>query len=373
MPQHSAVLEKEYRFDNAPMLVYWETTRACDLACLHCRAEADTIRDPFELKTDEAKRLCDEAAAFGGQHPVHLVLTGGDPLKRADLPEIVDHARRRGLTVSVTPAAGPNLDAAAIRRLAAFGVGSIALSLDGSTAERHDTLRGVSGTYERTLEALRAAATVGLPVQVNTLVAGATVDDLPAIYDLLCGFRIERWALFFLITTGRGATLREISPTRAEEVLSWLCGLAETAQGPFIVKSTEAHHVRRIAYQRLHARGADDAAFESSQLGRGLGVRDGNGVVFVSRRGEIFPSGFLPLAAGNLRTDGLVKTYRESSLFRALRDGDQLRGKCGRCAFRFMCGGSRARAYAASGDPLESDPLCLYPTIRFDAAQGIAS
>lgn len=364
--------EESFTYEEAPLLVYWEATHACELACLHCRAEADSIRDPLELSTDEAKRLCEQISHFGGSRPPRLVVTGGDPLLRPDLGEIVTFARTIGLDVSVTPAATSRLDADAIRRLKEMGTGSIALSLDGSTPERHDRVRGVEGTFARTTAALLEAERVGLPVQVNTLVAGATVGDLPDIYELLSGFGIERWALFFLIATGRGSELEDISPDEAEAALTWLCTVSESPERHFAVKATEAHQVRRIAYQRHHARGGEDDTFRRSPLGRGLGVRDGNGIVFVSRRGEIFPSGFLPITTGNVRSDGLVETYRGHELFRSLRDADRLRGKCGRCPYRSMCGGSRARAYAATGDPLESDPLCLYPTIRFRESERTA-
>jgi len=373
MPTPSLLQDKTFTYEKAPILVYWEMTHACDLACVHCRAEADTSRDPMELSTREAKELCDEIALFPGTRPPRLVLTGGDPLLRDDFFEIIDYARSLGIDVSATPAATARLTDQAVLALKSAGVGSIALSLDGSTAHRHDSVRGVAGTFARTMDAIRAADEAGMPVQINTLVAEATVDDLPAVYDLLVGLGIERWALFFLISTGRGSFLSEISPEKAESVLTWLCELIENGSQPFAIKSTEAHQLRRIAYQRLHARGVDDDNFKRSPLGRGLGVRDGNGIVFVSRRGEIFPSGFLPIGSGNVRLDSLVATYHDHPLFRSLRDADRLEGKCGRCPYRFICGGSRARAFAATGNPLESDPLCLYPTIRFQSEDRMAT
>lgn len=366
------VLEKErFTYERAPILVYWEMTHACDLACIHCRAEADTLRDPLELTTREAMRLCEDIARFPGSRPPRLVLTGGDPLQRPDLFEIVAYARGLGIDVSATPAATARLTPRTIGDMKEAGVGSVALSLDGSSSSRHDSVRGVPGTFERTMEALAAAKLHRMPVQINTLVAQNTVDDLAAIHSLLTELAIERWALFFLIATGRGSMLSEISPERAESVLTWVCTLVESGTEAFAIKSTEAHQLRRISYQRLHSRGIDDEAFKRSPLGRGLGVRDGNGIVFVSRRGEIFPSGFLPLNAGNVRVDSLAEVYANHPIFASLRNADEFRGKCGRCPYRFLCGGSRSRAYAASGDPLESDPLCLYPTIRFQTDETI--
>ncbi len=352
-------------YDRVPMLVYWEMTRSCDLACVHCRAEAMAKPHPLELSTEEGRALLREIRAFDEKQPPHLVLTGGDPLKRADLYELIAEARAMGIGVSVTPAATPRLTKRALPLLKESGVSSLALSLDGSDAGRHDSFRGVPGTFDLTVAAVRETVALGIPLQINTMVTSATARDLPAIYELLATLGVDRWALFFLIPTGRGRSLSELSPGESERLLTWLCELSESSETPFVIKTTEAHHVRRLSYQRMHSRGATDEAFLRSPFGRGLGVRDGNGIVFVSHVGEIFPSGFLPIACGNIRSSRLTETYRTGEPFRKLRDADALKGKCGRCTYRLICGGSRARAYATTGDPLESDALCLYPTILF--------
>ena len=335
-------------FDRAPLRVYWELTRSCDLACRHCRAEAVPLRHPDELSTAEGLRVLEQLAAFPDPKP-HLVFTGGDPLKRPDLWGLIAAARAFGLRVSVAPSATPLLDATALARLQEAGVEAISLSLDGSTAARHDGLRGVPGTFERTLAAARAAGAAGLPFQVNTLVAQETLDDLPAIYLLTSELGAARWSLFFLVSVGRGAVLESITPAGADDLMRWVVELAEQGVGP-VVTTTEAPHFRRVMLQRHGAPGR----------GQGAGIRDGNGIMFISHTGDVQPSGFLPLTAGNVRTQHVVEIYRESSLFRTLRRADLFEGRCGRCEFHWQCGGSRARAYAASGDPFGEDPLCSY-------------
>ncbi len=335
-------------FDRAPSRVYWELTRACDLACRHCRAEAVPLRHPDELTTAEGLRLVEQLAAFGDPKP-HLVLTGGDPLKRPDLWLVIAAARAFGLGVSVAPSATPLVSPAELARFEEAGVEAISLSLDGSTAQRHDALRGIPGTFVCTLAAARAAGAAALPFQINTLVAGETLDDLAAIYLLASDLGAARWSLFFLVSVGRGTVLQSITPAAADDLMHWLVELADQEEGP-VVTTTEAPHFRRVMLQRHGAPGR----------GHSAGIRDGNGIMFVSHTGDVHPSGFLPLTAGNVRTQHVVEIYRESSLFRTLRRVDLFTGRCGRCEFHWQCGGSRARAYASSGDPFGEDPLCSY-------------
>jgi len=344
-------------FAEAPRLVYWELTRACDLACKHCRAEAIAERDPRELSTEEAKALLAVLRAFGDPPP-QLVMTGGDPLKRPDFFDLVQHGRGLGLPVSVAPSGTPLLTRGAIAALVGSGVESMSLSLDGATAETHDRFRGVAGCFDATVQAARAILAEAIPLQVNTLVTAETAADLPGVFRLLRDLDIMRWSLFYLIGTGRGRDLREIRPSQAEVLHHWVYDLSKTA--PFAIKATEAPHFRRVAYLRMRAEGRDDAAIRRTPVGRGFGIRDGNGIMFISHIGEVYPSGFLPVAAGNVRHDSPVWLYRHAELFTAIRDVDRYAGKCGQCEFRWICGGSRARAFAASGDVLGSDPLCTY-------------
>jgi MoaA/NifB/PqqE/SkfB family radical SAM enzyme len=344
-------------FARAPRRVYWEVTRACDLACRHCRAAATATPDADELATGQAFGLIERLADFGPPLP-HLVLTGGDPLKRRDLFSLIGFARALGFPVAVAPSATPLLTPAAIRRLASAGVEAISLSLDGSDAARHDALRGITGTFERTLEAAEAARAVKLPFQVNTLVSRETLHDLPAIGDLVGRLGAARWSLFFLVSVGRGAVLEPISSEECDRLFQWL---ADRPPGGPVTTTTEAPHFRRVLSQRRRAAGRPAPAAAHGAAG----IRDGNGIMFISSVGLVYPSGFFTLPAGRVTDESPVDIYRQSPLFRTLRRVDLFGGRCGRCDFRGLCGGSRARALAASGDPLAEDPLCAYsPTAR---------
>ena len=355
-------------FDRAPFIVIWETTRACALACVHCRAEAIPRRDPAELTTEEGCRLIDRVAAFGAPPPI-LVLTGGDPLRRPDIVDLVAHARRRGVTVSLTPSGTALVTEEKLRALRDAGLGRLAVSLDGATAEAHDAFRGVRGSHRHTLRILERARAIGLPLQVNTTVCRQTVDDLPALVPQIEAIQPVLWALFFLIPVGRAQVNQALAAGEIEGVLHWAAALAEHA--PFGLKTTEAPQYLRVAAMRRRAArlgspadgvSADArAATRPDAIGRAArAVTDGNGFVFIDHRGEICPSGFLPIPVANARERDLVVVYREDPLFRALRDPTQLGGRCGRCEYRERCGGSRARAYAVTGDPLAEDPGCAY-------------
>jgi radical SAM protein len=350
-----------------PLVLIWEVTQACELTCDHCRADAQPARHPDELSTAEGKRLLDQAADFGDRQLV--VLSGGDPMKRPDLVELVDYGTDRGLTVSLTPSGTDELDAGAIGDLADAGLKRVALSVDGATPERHDAFRGESGSFEATMRAARQAREAGIPLQINTTVCADTVEDLPAIRDVVADLGAVLWSVFFLVPVGRGQVLDPIAPDRAERVMEWLAEVADEA--PFGLKTTEAPHYRRVRRQ---------AAAESEGGSAGVGGDDGptadgnrrasalagDGFAFVSHTGEVYPSGFLPKSAGTVPDDHVAEVYRESELFTALRDRDELRGKCGACPFRGVCGGSRSRAYAYTGDPLGSDPLCGYVPPDYD-------
>lgn len=347
----------DYVYGRAPMIVYWETTLACGLACRHCRATAMPECAPGELSTPEALQLLDDITGFGEPLP-HVVFTGGDPLRRPDLDDLVRGAGERGIGASLAPAVTPDLTPDRLASLQRAGVQTISLSLDGSDAPRHDGLRGVPGTFDMTMRAFDWAAQLDLPVQVNTLVTDETLDDLPALYDLLTTKRLMRWALFFLISVGRGTALTEVSPGDAERLFRWVYRTSRHA--PFAIKTTEATHYRRVATRLMEAEGRSPTDIARSPVGRGFGIRDGNGIMFVNHTGDVFPSGFLPVAVGNVRTASIVDLYRHHETFRALRDVRGFAGRCGRCEYAERCGGSRARAYAWTGDMLESDPLCPY-------------
>jgi radical SAM protein len=348
-------------FDRAPFLVIWEVTRACALACVHCRADAIHRRDPRELTTEEGFRLVDRVAAFTPQRPL-FVLTGGDPMRRPDLAELVRYAADAGLTVALTPSGTAAATPARLKELKEAGLSRVAVSLDGPDPETHDAFRRVRGSYAWTMRIIDSAIALGLPLQINSTISRLTLPSLEAMAARVAEFPVTLWALFFLIQTGRGAGLQEISAQECERVLNYLYDLSLTA--PFGIKTTEAPHYHRVVRQREEERrlaGLPTHAVERRrQLRAPRGVNDGNGFLFIDHLGQICPSGFLPAPRGNVRTDDLVEVYRTDELFERLRNPNALLGKCGRCRFRAICGGSRSRAFAATGAVMASDPLCAY-------------
>lgn len=330
-------------FAQAPLLILWEVTRACQLACSHCRAEARPFREAGEMDTGEARQLLDEIHAMGA--PL-VVLTGGDPLLREDIEELVRYGAGLGLRMTMTPSVTPRLDAAALARLKEAGLCRLAVSLDSADPGVHDGMRGVERTFDRTLEIMREARRIGLSLQVNTTVTRTTLPSLPEMPRLLEEIGIDLWSVFFLVPVGRGDLHLVPDAREQEEAFEILHEAARVAS--FAVKATEAPHYRRFALQKPGREGMPPMA----------GVNDGKGVLFVDHFGEVYPSGFLPVSAGNVRRERLRDLYRESPLFQQLRDPDALGGKCGVCEFRKVCGGSRARAYAMTGDPLAPEPCC---------------
>ena len=349
-------------FNERPFIAIWEVTQACDLACVHCRASAQPDRHPMELSTDEGKHLIDQVAAL--KVPV-FVLTGGDPIKRPDLFELIGHARSDGVRVSLTPSATPLLTRDIVVRLKEAGLARLAVSMDGASAETHDAFRGMSGSFARTLDAVRWANEISLPVQINTTFSRRNIAEIDAIVALMENLKITLWSVFFLVPTGRGKLNDLLNADEFEQVFAKIYSLSKTVD--FDIKTTEAQHYRRfILQQRVAERKAgaeisvtqDKAADAIGRAPRGL--NDGKGFVFISHTGEVFPSGFLPMSAGNIRQQGLNSLYRESALFRSLRDTSKLEGKCGACEFKEICGGSRARAYALTGNPNGEEPCCAY-------------
>jgi radical SAM protein len=344
-------------FDRAPLRVYWELTRACDLACRHCRADAVRERASDELTTDDCDRVLASLAGAGRPAP-HVIFTGGDPLKRPDLVPLVRAGVARGLGVSVAPSATQSLTHEAVHALKDAGVSAMSLSIDGPSAAPHDGLRGVLGCFGWTLAAAQRIVGAGIPLQINTLVSAETEPHLEETAKLVGRLGASRWSLFFLISVGRGRALRSLTAPECERTLRWLARNA--GRWPFVASTTEAPHYRRVMLQMAHDDGRPEAGAHGSARARGFGIRDGNGIMFIAANGDVTPSGFLPLSAGNVRTHDPLEIYRESRIFRALRLPDLFGGRCGACEFRQICGGSRARAWAATGDVLGEDPLCVY-------------
>jgi radical SAM protein len=341
-------------FDQRPLLVIWEMTQACDLKCAHCRANSRPHRHPLELSTAEAFHLIDQIAAM--KVPL-FVLTGGDPLKRPDLLPIVQYACQRRVRTSLTPSTTPLLVRNAVFELKQSGLMRLAVSLDGSTAELHDGFRGVPGSYQRSIDAVGWCHEAGLPVQVNTTVSRRNLDDLDNLIHLLADLRVVLWSVFFLVPTGRAQQKDLLTAEEHEQVFAKLYETSKRVK--FHIKTTEGQHYRRYVLQQ-RAHDSNSRSEEDFIASAPRGVNDGKGFVFVSHTGEVYPSGFLPLPAGNVLWEPLSEIYRNSPLFRSLRDRAQLKGKCGRCEFNEVCGGSRARAYALRGDPLAEEPCCAY-------------
>ncbi len=353
-------------FDQSPMLVIWEVTQACDLACVHCRASAQSERHPRELTTDQGYRLLDEIRSFG--EPL-MVFTGGDPLKRPDLFDLARYAVKIGLRTNVTPSATPLLTGEAIEKFKEAGVSRMAISLDGPDAQSHDEFRGIPGTFDRALFALRHARDIGLDTQFQTTVTRRNMNRLPEMAEIAREVRTKMWSLFFLIVTGRALENDDLDAPEYEQVFEFMYELSKTA--PFGIKTTEAMHYRRYVAQRIKAEhGVTENENAKGVAWRTAGVSDGKGFVFVSHTGEIFPSGFLPVSGGNVLDDSLVDVYRNSDLFKTLRDTTQRGGKCGVCEYQKICGGSRSRAYALTGDYLAEDPRCIYQPHLAEAIAG---
>jgi radical SAM protein len=356
-------------YATTPFLIIWETTQACDLACRHCRASAQPLRDPRELSTGEGERVLSQAAEMGT--PI-FILSGGDPLKRADLCHLIHYGARLGFRMATIPAATPSLTEDVVRNLKSAGLSQMALSLDFPTAARHDAFRGVPGAFEKTMQAVEWAHRHALPLQINTTLCGQSAPFLEEMVRLVKSLDVVFWEVFFLVPMGRGTALGGLTALQCEEIFEVLHRTQKEAG--FLVKVTEAPHYRRYAVQRARredGRARHPASALPPQLLRtegpghtiGLapqGVNSGNGFLFISHTGDVFPSGFLPITGGNVRQQTLASIYRESDIFRELRRPQEFDGVCGYCEFNTICGGSRSRAFALTGNPLASDPWCAY-------------
>lgn len=379
LTRRPAVRMIRHDVDAQPFMVIWEVTRACQLACRHCRADSIHHRNPGELTTEEGKRLLEQIASFEAPRPI-MILSGGDPFERPDLVELTAFGTQLGLHMAVSPSATPNVTADRLRALHQAGATAMSLSLDGAQAATHDAFRGFAGTYQRTLEAAHLGTSEGLRLQVNTTVTRGNVAELPELYGQMLDLGVHLWSLFFLVPTGRGQALQAVAPDEVEDVLHWMVDIGTH----LAVKTTEAQHFRRVVLQRAAAReaGLGVDSFTTGALyaeltratadltaGRALPVRvarppidtnSGRGFAFIDHLGHVYPSGFMPITVGDVHTESFVDVYRDAPLMRALRRPDGFHGKCGRCEFNQVCGGSRSHAYAVTGDPLASDPTCTY-------------
>lgn len=364
-------------FEEKPLLVFWETTKACPLACIHCRAEAITRPMPGELSHAEGLELVRQVAEFGRPYPV-LVLSGGDPLSREDIWELVDEAHSLGVPVAMAPSPSKvlldNID-----NIAGGKVSAVSISIDHPSPEVHDRVRRYSGSWEAGVTAIRELLRRNVKVQVNTAVMRSTVDGLPGMVRLIKDLGVGVWEVFYLVPVGRARSEEDLTPAEWEDVSAFLFEASRygitvrTSEGPMfrrvslllsyaMAKGLEPSKLVKVGalYSRLLGRLKDllgepgrEAKFETS------GTRDGKGVIFISHDGMVYPSGFLPVPVGSVRRDRLVNIYRRSRLLVDVREA-KFKGRCGACEFKDICGGSRARAFAYSGDPLGEDPACPY-------------
>jgi len=380
-PMHHIPARGGLNYDEAPFLAIWEVTQSCDLACKHCRAAAQPIAHPDQLTTEEGKALIDQIADL--QVPI-FVFTGGDPLKRPDLYELIRYSAEKGVKVAVTPSATPLLTRDAVFKMKEAGVVRLGISLDGSSAEIHDTFRGLPGAWARTIQAVAWANEAGIPIQVHTTISRHNADDLDNLCALFEKLAIVMWNVFFLVPVGRGQLADLLTGEEFEQVFGKIYELSHRVS--FQIKTTEAMHYRRYLLQhnleeRRMGHGHPHASASSQAYEPGAPasdaktrttswatrrVNDGKGFLFVSHMGNVYPSGFLPIHAGNVRETPLGEIYRNAPIFKALRDTSRLEGKCGACEYKEICGGSRARAYALTGDPLAQEPCCIYQPKNWD-------
>ncbi|MGA2612144.1 MAG: TIGR04053 family radical SAM/SPASM domain-containing protein [Spirochaetia bacterium] len=358
-------------FNEKPIFICWETTKSCLLSCRHCRATAIKSRLPGELDHETSIWLIDQVLEFGEPYPA-LLLTGGDPLMRPDVFDLIRHATSRGIYTAVAASVTPLLGKDRLERMKELGVEVVSVSLDGATAAVHDKIRDIQGTWQATLDAIRAASSCGLRMQVNTTVMKSNLRELADIFHLIRERGAVAWEVFFLVRTGRGSALENPEPFECEEVSQFLY---ESTQYGIPVRTSEGPHFRRISLQRqenptpprgklygLLAQRLREMEGEPKNppAVRLSGTGDGKGIIFVGHDGEVYPSGFLPVPLGNIRRESLKSIYTSHPLLVGIRNPANLKGRCGVCEFAAICGGSRSRAYAEHGDPYQEDPACVY-------------
>ncbi|MGC8726497.1 MAG: TIGR04053 family radical SAM/SPASM domain-containing protein [Thermoplasmata archaeon] len=357
-------------FNMKPILIFWETTKACDLACKHCRASAITNALPDEMNVDQSINFINQIKDFGPPYPV-LILTGGDIMKKNGLEIILQKTKELGIPVSMSPSATPLLNENAFEMMKRYGVKSLSLSLDGARAETHDWLRGIDGTYERTIRLSKEIISRGFTLQINTAVFRRNVYELPYILKILIDNRIKTWEVFFLIKTGRGIDREDLNADEYEDVNNFL---EFASRYGIVIRTVESPIFRRIMFERQSSEYNGGQIYKSlvektkeilggpsgKVMGHTSNTRDGKGIIFVSHNGDVNPSGFLPLKLGNVKEKSIVEIYQNNEILRKLRDPSNFKGRCGACEYGDICGGSRSRAYSYYGDIFQEDPNCSY-------------
>ncbi|OWP57333.1 MAG: hypothetical protein B2I17_01450 [Thermoplasmatales archaeon B_DKE] len=352
-----------------PQLFFWETTKACPLACKHCRAEAILNPMPGELTTEESLNLLIQIAEFPKPYPV-LILTGGDVLMRSDLETLLKKANELGIKTALSPTVSDRLNDKLVEMTKLYGVHSISLSLDWSTAKEQDEFRGKEGVFQDTLKAIRMFNAAGIPVQVNTTVYRDNVLELPKILTLISGLGIRVWEVFFLIKIGRGETLADLSPEQMEDVNNWLVGVngdimnVRTVESP-IFKRIERQRLAGETYKgkELYQELMDATAPEFIKNGANAHTRHSGKrmkTLFIGHDGNVLINGFIERPIGNVRETSIVDICTDNRILERLDSPETFTGKCGVCSYNDICGGSRARAFTSSGSLFGSDPACIY-------------
>jgi len=377
-----------------PRLIFWEVTKGCNLRCIHCRATATELSSPLDLPTSKALSLIEEIAAYAS--PI-LVLSGGEPLYRADIFELARFGTRKGLRIALATN-GTQVTPEVARKIVDAGVKRVSISLDGANAQTHDAFRGIPGAFDAAVRGLRNLQELGMSVQINMTIARHNAHELPAVLDLARGLGADALHTFLLVPVGCGVDIaaeQMVPPEEYEGILNWFYDRSQ--EGGIELKATCAPHYFRVMRQRkaeerkalaqkpaagvmrfpsigpmeMTAPGSTGISLRPQHGGHPGGHPDsmhamtkgclaGSGVCFISHQGEVYPCGYLPVLAGDLRKQSFASVWEDSPVFLQLRDTDNLKGKCGHCEFRNICMGCRARAFAASGDFLDEEPFCVY-------------
>jgi len=339
---------------NAPRLIAWELTAGCNLNCVHCRGASTSSVPAGELTTDEAKHFIDEVVGLG--KPI-LILSGGEPLTRPDVFEIARYGTDAGLRV-VLATNGTLLTPEIVEKLRAAGVQRLSISIDGATAKTHDNFRGMPGAFERTLAGIEVLRKADFPFQINTTVSKHNLEEIHKTFELAKELGAVAYHVFFLVPTGRGEESDEVSPEDYERILHWFYEMQKESK--IQLKATCAPHYFRIMRQQAKKEGIEISVKTHGYEAMTKGCLGGTGFCFVSSVGNVFPCGYLPVLAGNIREQPFSEIWENAEVFKKLRNPDELKGKCGICEYKKVCAGCRARAYAATGDYLEEEPYCIY-------------